>query len=58
MTLFYSDNNGKTWRDIMELPGSAVYSLSAQVVGLSEDKEYLFCLLVEGGEAGKADPTS
>lgn len=49
MTLFYSDNNGKTWRDIMELPGSAVYSLSAQVVGLSEDKEYLFCLLVEGG---------
>ena len=33
----------------MELPGSAVYSLSAQVVGLSEDKEYLFCLLVEGG---------
>lgn len=49
MTLFYSDDNGKTWRDIMELPGSSIHSLSAQVVGLSEDKEYLFCLLVEGG---------
>ena len=33
----------------MELPGSSIHSLSAQVVGLSEDKEYLFCLLVEGG---------
>lgn len=49
ITLYYSADEGKTWRDITELPGSYLYFLGAQVVGLPKDKSYLFCLDVKGG---------
>lgn len=49
LSLYYSDDNGKTWQDIMELPGSYTYSLGAQIIGLPQDKDYLFYLDVQGG---------
>lgn len=49
LTLFFSEDDGETWRDIMELPGSSLTTLSAEILGLSEEKEYLFYLLAEGG---------
>lgn len=49
ITIYYSADDGETWRDIMELPGSYVYFLGAQVIGLPKDKSYLFCLDVKGG---------
>ena len=49
LSLYYSDDNGKTWQDIMGLPGSYTYSLGAQIIGLPQDKDYLFYLDVQGG---------
>ncbi|POP31787.1 hypothetical protein C3B58_14890 [Lactonifactor longoviformis] len=49
MHMYYSDDNGASWNDILELPGSYLDCYGAQVYGLKEDKSYLFCLAVTGG---------
>lgn len=47
--MYYSADNGASWNDILELPGSYIDCYGAQVYGLNEDQSYLFCLTVTGG---------
>ena len=49
--------NGETWRDTAELPGSFVAAGNASVSGLTKGKTYWFQLVVTGGPmAGRSQP--
>lgn len=56
LTLWVSEDGGKSWRGAEEYSGSAVLSTGAQVEGLEWNRTYLFQLAVEGGPmAGRSN---
>lgn len=56
MTLWYSLDAGKSWRDAAELPGIVILSTGAQLENLEINRTYWFRLEVEGGPmAGRSN---